>query len=209
MKILFALPFILLYLGCAKKETPLEFEQNVFEQVFAEIIDSTYRDKRVYSFHCKTGKLYLETADSSLKENPECIRERQALKNDTLNLVLAIADSVHLIYQDDAQFISKEFQVLDSKTYRIDFSKYPSRKFDFKYLSELKPDSEYENWEAKYPKFAGELSFSKIYFDKKKEKAIMTVEYGCGSKCGLGYFVHLENINRKWVVAKVENTRTA
>ncbi|MCE7040783.1 hypothetical protein [Dyadobacter sp. CY312] len=140
-----------------------------------------------------------------IKENPDCVREREALRNDTLNLVLAISDSVHLIYQDDARFVSKEFQPLNANKYRIDIPKYQSQKFNFKYLSELKPDYEYENWEAKYPKFAGELSFSKIYFDKKKEKAIMTVEYGCGSKCGLGY-LYLENVNQKWIVIKVEST---
>lgn len=209
MKLLFALSIFLFLQGCAKKKTPLEFEQNAFDQVFAQIVDSTYRDKRVYSFHCKSGKHYMKRSDGSVYENPDCIRESEALRNDTLNLVLAIADSVHLIYKDDAQFTPKEFQPLNTLKYRIDISKHQSSKFNFKYISEVIPDSEYDNWEARYPKFAGELSFSKIYFDKMKEKAFMTVEYSCGSNCGLGYFVYLEKVNQKWIVTKVDNTWTA
>lgn len=196
----------LLLQGCTPSESTLEFEQTLFNQIFYEIVNASYKDKRVYSFRCSNGRSIVENDLIIGYDNPECDRLKDALQKDTLNMVLAIADSVHMIYKDDIQFIPKNLKPSSSEKFKIDLSKHQYEKFDFKYLSELKPNDEYLNWEDRYPKFIGELSFSKIYFDEKKQKAIMTIEYNCGSKCGLGYFAYLEKVNQKWIVTKVENT---
>ena len=69
--------------------------------------------------------------------------------------------------------------------------------------AEMKPDMEYQNWKKKYPKFAGAMSYSKIYFDPKRENGVMEVDYGCGGKCGLGYFVYVTKVKEKWQIKKV------
>jgi len=69
-----------------------------------------------------------------------------------------------------------------------------------------KPDTEYNNWSAKYSKFAGLISISKIHFDSKKQKGLFSVSYMCGGKCGRGYLVYIEKDNEKWVVKNVEDT---
>ncbi|REA60676.1 hypothetical protein DSL64_14150 [Dyadobacter luteus] len=198
----------LLLQGCTPSESTLEFEQTLFNQIFYEIVNASYKDK-TYTSHCRTSEIITEKGPIIVYDDPECKEKFEALQKDTLHMVLAIADSVHMIYKDDIQFIPKNFKPSSSEKFKIDLSKHQYEKFDFKYLSELKPNDEYRNWEARYPKFIGELSFSKIYFDEKKQKAIMTIEYSCGSKCGLGYFAYLEKVNKKWIVTKVENTWTA
>ena len=171
---------VLLFLtliGCKNTEPDKEmsadeFEQNVFKQVFINIVDSTYTDKRIYT----------RIPTKAEKNNPKFIAETDSIEKDTLNLIIAV---------------DKRFQ---------DVEKLNTKKFIFKKFSELSKDIELHNWEAKYKKFIGVMSFSYITFDKAKENGNLEVSYRCGGKCGLGYKVYLKKISGKWKVLKTENT---
>lgn len=183
-----------------------QFEEKLLNEVFYDIINSTYRDKRVYTFDCKNGHMILKKGHFLGWNNPECEKQIKKLKKDTLNLVVAIEDSVKPMFSKTMDTIPSEFKVLDSIPYKVEIEKFESRKFTLKYISELKPDEEFENWSKKYPKFVGLLAFSKIYFDSNKENGILKVRYLCGGKCGLGYLVYLKKINGKWKVKKTVQT---
>ena len=191
--ILITLIFTLL--GCKKKVSEEEFEKNVFDEVFLKIVDSTYIDKRLYTcfpeqgkpIYDKNGKWIGLDSIGQKQRDLECEVKRTALKNDTLNLVIAIGNE----------------GVINSLT---NIEKYNNKKFIFKHLTELPKVEEYTNWETKYPKFAGVMSFSHIKFDEKKESGILDVSYSCGGKCGLGYSVVIKKINNKWIIAKIEET---
>ncbi|MFC4817232.1 hypothetical protein [Flavobacterium sp. GCM10023249] len=202
----FFLVLLFLFQSCEKKETDLQFEQNVLDQVFVDIVHQTYKDKRVYTFNCKEGKPIFEKGNPIGWDHPECEKHFIAIQKDTLGLVVAISDSVQPIDSDDKEFIPSSFKIIDTKKYRIPLADYNSQKFQFKYLSELRPDDEFENWSRKYPKFIGNLKISKIYFDPKRENGVVTVYYFCGSNCGLGYVVYLQKDQEQWKVKKTENT---
>jgi hypothetical protein len=166
---------MLLILSCQEKVSPLQFEQKVFDEVFLKIVNSTYKDKRLYTFFPDKNKSF---------NDPVYLKERRMLENDTIGLVIAI----------------------DNKRV-INFGKMKSRKFIFKSLYEVKgEDIEYEKWSKKYPKFAGEMSFSKIVFDQKHLNGKLTVSYYCGQKCGLGYDVYIRKVNQIWKIIKVKRT---
>jgi hypothetical protein len=200
--------FLLLFLfqSCDKKETDLQFEQNVLDQVFVDIVNQTYKDKRVYTFNCKEGKPIFEKGNRISWDHPECEKQLSSLQKDTLGLVVAISDLVQPIDSDDKEFIPSVFKILDTKSYRIPLTHHTSQKFQFKYLSELDPDDEFENWSRKYPKFIGNLKLSKIYFDSERENGILAVHYFCGSNCGLGYVVYIQKNQEQWKVKKTEST---
>jgi len=173
-KLTFTTILILLFVSCQKRISYAEFEQNVFDEIFLKTVNSTYKDKRLYTFLPSPEKGF---------DDPEFLKKRKILENDTIGLVIAI----------------------DNKR-PIDFEKFKSRKFIFKHLSEIPKDEEYKMWSERYPKFAGSMSFSKIHFDDKKENGELYVSYTCGGKCGIGYKVLIKKENQKWIISKVERT---
>lgn len=187
------LTFILF--GCEKKVSGAEFEQNVFNEIFIKIVDSTYKDKRLYTcfpeqgkpIYDKNGKWIGLDSIGQKQRDIECEIKRTALKKDTLNLIIAVGND----------------GLINDKT---ELQKYNSHKFTFRHLSELPKVVDYENWGVKYSKFAGAMFFSNIKFDNKKETGTLSVGYACGGNCGLSYTVFIKKINKKWIVSKVVQT---
>lgn len=141
-----------------KKVSETDFEQSVFDEVFINIVDLTYKDKRLYTCFPEQGKpIYDQTGkwiglDSTgqKQRDIECEIKRTALKKDTLDLIIAVGNK----------------GLINNET---ELQKYNSQKFIFKHLSELPRVIEFKNWENKYSKFAGAMFFSNIKFDNKKE----------------------------------------
>jgi hypothetical protein len=189
-----------LFFGCEKKISEPQFEQNVFDEIFLTIVDSTYIDQRLYTcfpeqgktLYDKNGKWIGRDTVGQHQRDLECEIKRTALKKDSLNLIIALGN---------------EGLINDS----ANLDKYRSSKFIFKHLSELPKDKDidFAYWKSKYNKFAGAMSFSNINFDNKKESGTLNVSYTCGGKCGLGYLVTIKKIKEKWVVIKVEDTWTS
>lgn len=48
----------------------------------------------------------------------------------------------------------------------------------------------------------GVISFSRTYFSKEADKAILFYEFNCGPKCGSGEIVFLERANGKWKIVE-------
>lgn len=188
---------VFVFLGCNNKISDAVFEQNVLDELFLTIVDSTYQDQRLYTsfpeqgkpIYDKNGKWIGLDSVGQYQRDLECEVKRAALEKDTLNLIIAIADE---------GFINE----------KTNLNKYKSPKFIFKHLSEHPRglDLEYNDWKTAYEKFAGVLYFSHIKFDDKKESGNLDVIYSCGGKCGLGYSVYIKKIKTKWVISKVENT---
>ena len=181
--------------SCEQKITAEQFEQEVLTEIFLKIVDSTYKDKRLYTSFPDRGEDIFDHNGNWIGKDTVGQYKRdidhkitmEALKNDTLNLIIAIGKG----------------GLINDKT---ELQHYNSRKFIFKHLSELPPASEYDNWTAKYPKFAGVLVFSNIKFDVTNEHGFLNVSYYCGGKCGLGYRVTIKKVDHKWAISKVEDT---
>lgn len=184
------------FFGCDKKITEEEFKQSIFDELFISIVDSTYKDQRLYTCFPEQGKpiydkngrwIGLDSVGQHQRDL-ECEVKRSALEKDTLNLIIALENQ----------------GLINEKT---DLSKYKNSKFIFRHLSEHPrgKDLEYTEWKTEN-KFAGVMSFTKIKFDAKKENGSLDVSYRCGGKCGLGYSVYIKKIKEKWVIVKIEET---
>ncbi|WP_318640462.1 hypothetical protein [Flavobacterium ardleyense] len=188
---------LLLFCGCISNLSTEEFEQKVFDELFITIVDSTYRDQRLYTCFPEKGEMLYDKNGrwkgfdtiGQYQRDLECEVKRLALKSDTINLVIAI---------ENEGLINEE----------TNLSKYNTLKFIFKHLSEQPRDADlkYTGWKKSYAKFAGVMSFSSIKFDDKKETGTIDVSYSCGDKCGLGYLVYLKKSEGKWIISKVEET---
>ena len=181
--------------SCEKKINEKQFERDVFSEIFLKVVDSTYMDIRIYTsspkmgedIYDKNGKWIGRNLIGQQKRDIEHEIKIEALKKDTTNLIIALGND----------------GLIDDKT---KLQQYNSRKFTFKHLSELPIHDEYNNWIAKYPKFAGVLFLSNIKFDVRKESGTLEVGYYCGSKCGLGYIVTIKRVDHQWIISKVEDT---
>ena len=212
----------LCFYGCQDKETSLEFEQKVLDQLLISLVDSSYKDNRLYTLSPRLGKDLFDKNGKWIdrdtlgqgRRDEEYELERKALKNDTVNLVIAINDTVNPISDEDMLLIAREFPDFKlnadnqngPEKYKLDLASQTNHKFLFKYISELPRDIEFKNWENKYKKFAGSLMFSRIQFDNKKENGVLSIGYYCGGKCGVGYLVFIKKINDNWVIDKVVDT---
>jgi hypothetical protein len=206
-KTAFLISMVWLFSGCKdQQESFSSFEQKVFDQVFYQVVNATYSDKRIYEFYCPDASPIIKNGQFDGFDNPKCNEEIERLKKDTFHLVLAVNDSVLNIPKDEFVTISKQFTVFDSISYQIDITKHQSQKFDFKHLSEIPKDPNLKNWALKYAKFAGALYFSKIYFAKNKESAVLSVAYFAGPKSGRGYRVYIKKSGDKWVIDKLVDT---
>jgi hypothetical protein len=181
--------------SCSEKISDEQFEEQVFNEIFSKLVDSTYRDMRIYAGSPGYGKDILDQHGNWIGKDTTGQHQRnidhesklEALKKDTTDLIIAIGKG----------------GIINNKTA---LEPYNSRKFIFKHLSELPRDIEYYNWKAKYAKFAGVLVFTNIKFDVSRESGFLEVGYYCGGRCGLGYKVTIKKMGNKWVIIKVEDT---
>lgn len=84
----------------------IEFEQKVFEQVFINIVDSTYTDKRIYT----------RIPTKTQEKDPDFIAETEAIEKDTLNLIIAVDKRFETAEKlNTKKFIFKDFNELPKK----------------------------------------------------------------------------------------------
>lgn len=175
--------------SCNKKvNTSIDFEKKVFDDIFLSAVDSTLVDLRIYM-----GFQYSE-------------KQQDSIKKDTLHRVVAF-DIQNYIAQDDFLTDSlRKYKLANDSVWNFKLEKYNTQRYDFKNSTEFPLTEQLTEWEKKYPKFSGNLSFSKIYFDDVKESGVFEATYYCGARCGLGYSVHIKKINNKWKITKVMHT---
>jgi hypothetical protein len=206
MKKLFPTIIILLIafqFSCEKKIDDLQFEKNVLNEVFEEIADSIYRDRRVIlpppmpRIDFKTNKK--DTIGFHKRLN-EYYRFQDSIKKDTTRILLAVYDSVKT---------SKNNSFKKSETnYKLDLTLFKNnKKFNFK-SSSLFPDQlvwDLNDLKSSLP--VGVIYLCRIQFNDKKDKGTLEAASTCGGgRCGQGYLITIENKSGHWKVSKVEET---
>ncbi|AZB00235.1 hypothetical protein EG359_11630 [Chryseobacterium joostei] len=176
-------------MSCHKKENnTVNFEKKVFDDIFIPTVDSTLIDMRTY-----IGFQYSE-------------KQRDSIQKDTLNRVVAFNTVNYMPPIDFSTGSTQKYKPANDSIWSFSLEKYNSSKYKFKNVSEQPFTDELTQWQKKYPKFSGSLSFSKIYFDETRKTGVFEVTYFCGSKCGVGYQVHIKKMKNKWKIIKVEHT---
>lgn len=192
-----------LFFSCQKEVSDLEFEQRVMYQVFSKVLDSVYRDR----------KLIIPPPPKNFKEQLREYNDELAIyKKDTSKRVIIIDDNVRGFYLDNKlKNPLKDFEMPTdtlsfSKSYKFDISRIDTKKHEFKYRSAF-PENDYLIWEEKNYNYhlSGEISVSRIIFDKFKERGFFNCSYICGMKAGMGYYVYIKKDKGNWVIDKIEN----
>ena len=215
--------------------TNLEFEQNVFYELFPEISDKMYTDIRLIpppppSPEVLTEKGFdaegdyqkalenWEKSEDYRKIFNEWKKRRDSIINDTTLIYIAFPDSINQFEREDMYELIHHFKdqkiVVDSNDFdlkdgfKVDFDKLKSdnKKLRFKPRSEFPKGHEF--WITKYDfNFRGSLSFSRILFDKTKSFGVLNAGFVKGRLNGGGCRIFIKkDENGNWTVDKVKET---
>ena len=197
---------IAIQFSCKKEISDLQFEKNVLNEVFVEIADSIYRDRRLMlpppspDINFKTNKKDTIGFQNRLKEY---YRFQDSIKNDTTKILLAVYDSVKASKE---KWFKKSRNSI--KTYKLDLTLFKNnKKFNFKSSSSFPDQWTWDINEINNSLPVGEIYVCRIQFNDKKNKGILEAASTCGGgKCGKGYLITIENKSGHWRISKIKET---
>ncbi|MFL9844989.1 hypothetical protein [Flavobacterium rhizosphaerae] len=204
-------PALAIIVSCNSKPSYAELENEVFQDIFPALVDSVCIDRRISwaIFDYYPG---MESDSAKLAQSHKSLDIKiRRIKQDTANLVIAIADTLEAF--DDYDAVKKEFEkrnlmpdTISPEKIKFDVAPYQGKtQYKFRYLSTF-PDR-YSIWGTNYDfNFAGVFSFSHIMFDTTKTFAVMEAGYMEGDLVGAGGVVFLEKRKGKWYIVEVINT---
>ena len=223
-KFLFICLILLSLLECKKKEVEkvdeLRFEKDVLKNVFVEIVDSIYMDRRIISpppppgFNSETNKV---DTTGHHKELKEYWRNRDSIKNDKTRILLGVYNDVEKISSFETEMIVKQISISaytydvskETDKYKFDLKPFENnKKFNFQKASKYPHEKDWNLNDISNVRFpVGTIWVSRIQFNKTKTRGILTAGASCGGgKCGRGFLIIIENKSGKWKIAEVIHT---
>lgn len=220
-KFIFITLVLLSSFGCKKKEVPeSNFEKDVLNGVFVEIVDSIYMDRRIIStpppprFNEKTNKV---DTTGHHKELKEYWHYQDSIKNDRTRILLGVYDKITKISSLETEMIQKEIDlsgykydtIKETEEYTFDLTPFKNnKKFHFEKSSKYLHEKDWDLNDISNSLIpVGTVFMSRIQFNKTKTKGILTAGASCGGgKCGRGFLVIIDNKAGKWKVNKIIHT---
>ncbi|SFC57853.1 hypothetical protein [Flavobacterium phragmitis] len=183
--------------GCKKKEvSESNFEKEVLNSVFVEIVDSIYMDRRIMypppmpKIDFKTNKKDTIGYHDKLKRYQI---EQDSIKNDKNKILIGVHDFIISNRVNDEKFDLTPFK--------------KNKKFDFQYTSKFPEEIYWDINDKKSKMPVGTITIHKIHFNKTKTSGILEASASCGGgKCGRGFEITIENKSGKWHISKIIDT---
>jgi hypothetical protein len=224
LKRIIILSLLIIITSCDLQKSELEFEKEVFSEIFLELIDSTF-----YDFRTRQPPLTLPPlpngmviSESQMKENIRIHKEHLAefqkrkikIEKDTARIVLAIVDTIFVSKKINRKKLRGHFENIEFENdtlknnieYKINLSQFRNNeKYIFKYRSDFPKGRGI--WRSEYPFYFGAvISFSRISFDKNKKNGVLESGTTFGRLNGNGFRIFIKKINGKWKIQKIEGT---
>jgi hypothetical protein len=204
--------------GCRRSSNDVNFESDVIHDVFLEVVDSIYMDRRVMLPPKPPRYDNKTTAKDTIgysKILAKYYSRQDSILNDKSKIKLVVDDYVEKITANDNIAITKLFNDLaiefdnfqDSNHFRLDLSKYSrNKKFNFRYASEFPQESYWDiSIDSDLP--VGAISISRIQFNRDRTMGVFPASASCGGgKCGRGFLILIKKKNNNWRIAKIIDT---
>lgn len=196
-KFIFITLILLSSFGCKKKElSESEFEKEVLNSVFIEIVDSIHMDRRIITpppfpkRDFKTNKIDTTGYHAELKK---FYHRQDSIKNDKKRILLAVYDFL------------KSNGVYENKFDLTPFKN--NKKYDFQYLSKFPKEIYWNINDTNSSLPVGSITISGIRFNKIKTSGTLSASASCGGgKCGRGFEITIEKKSGEWHISKIINT---
>ena len=236
--IILTILFSVILLNCEQQKelSNVEFEQQVFYELFPELSDRMYQDLRLFPTPPPPSPDYLQEkgfdaksdyhkalenwkkSDDYRKRQNAWDKRKDSINNDTTSIYIVFPDSINRFEREDMYELISHFNdqklIVDSKDFelkdgfQVDFDKLKSNnsKLRFKPMSEFPKGREL--WTTKYDfNFGGSLSFSRILFDKTKSFGVLNAGFVKGRLNGSGYRIFIKkDENGIWIINKIKGT---
>ena len=196
-KFIFITLIILASFACKKKEvSEADFEKEVLNSVFVEIVDSIHKDRRImlpppspkYS-DFKTGKRDTVGYGKILKKY---WHDHDSITKDKKRKLIA----VYGFSKNNG--ISDKFDLAPFKN---------NQKYDFQYMDKFPEEISWDINEIKSSLPVGTISISGIRFNKTKTVGTLSASSSMGGgRSGSGYEITIENKSGNWHIVKIIST---
>ncbi len=205
-KILFITFLLFTLVNCTQKSNTDNFQNEVYSQIFHEIIDSCVVNIEPIEFQENVTE----------KEKDDYNNEMLKIRNQ--KRLIAIYDTVSGYRKDDFdENIFKNFRTnwvkSDSSNFVINInnsnikanntlikaSKLPNLEKAFK---DYKTWYEYEDLKN----LDVEISLRRIFFNEIKTEGFLQIGVICGKLCGQGYDIWIKKIDNEWKIIKIKST---
>lgn len=206
--------FITLIASCNNKEKDLQFEKEVFYEVYPALIDSvwvnavlTYVPPAPPGIDPSEYKLNRRN-ESNKRFNKELAEFKQ--KKFPVDLVffdeLAVRDNSKELQKHFKDAVISKDNVTDTLDFKLDRKKLDAyTAFHLKYVSRIPRGNDRKFYNECCYSVRGIFILSRIQFDDEKKYGVLTAGIECGAMCGYGYLIYIKKVNDKWVVDKIED----
>jgi hypothetical protein len=196
-KFIFISIVLLSSFGCKKKEvSESDFEKDVMNTVFVEIVDSIYMDRRTLYPPPMPRRDFKTNKEDTIGYHDKLKRyhiEQDSIKNDKHRILIGVYDFVVSNGINDSKFDLTPFK--------------NNIKFDFQYTSKFPPENLWDLNDKKSLMPVGTITVHKINFNKTKTSGTLKASASCGGgKCGQGFEITIENKSGKWHITKIVDT---
>jgi hypothetical protein len=219
-RFIFIILLLLCFFECKKKVVDkLQFEKDVINNVFVEIVDSIYMDRRTILPPPMPGIDFNKNKKDTIGYNDELKkynREQDSIKKDKTKILIGVDDLVEKIGGfDKEQFIEncQKFECIYDKSKEVENFKLDlaflkkNKKFNFQYLSKFPAVNLWDLDDKKSSMPVGAIWISRIQFNKTKIRGLLSATAACGGgKCGRGFLIVIENKSGKWKIKKIIHT---
>ncbi|MBL0736161.1 hypothetical protein JI750_04650 [Flavobacterium sp. GN10] len=173
-----------------------EFEKEVLNSVFVEIVDSIYIDRRTM-YPPPMPRLDFKTNKEDTIGYHEKLKryqiEQDSIKNDKNRILIGVYDFVVSNGINDSKFDLTPFK--------------NNKKFDFQYTSKFPEEIYWDINDKKSKMPVGTIKVYKIYFNKTRTYGVLSVRASCGGgKCGRGFEITIENKSEEWHITNIVDT---
>ncbi len=211
--------------SCINNESKLDFEEEVMQELFLELIDSLhYEPNYIPPPPVPLPEIYFETTDQKLKESiykkdsleriiflAKYQKRVEKIKSYSGKKVIAIYDTIYELEENLGILLKEHFQDVEydgnnQSGYKFNLSQFSiNTKYDFKYSSEFPSGN--EKWKENHmTHLLNVISLSRIQFDRTKKYGVLEGGIIYGKLSGNGFMIFIKKKSNKWTIDKIIDT---
>lgn len=216
---------IILFVSCKEEHKHINFQQSsneiaLYSDVLIDLVENYYYNR----YLGKRGEIlmneFYKDMNDTIKLNKNKIKIHNAILGDSLQFETIylkdtiIGESYHRSNFSNYKFEENDFLGRILKQSNIKkfalIGEINQTQLNFKailfHANTFKIKSIIELGIKKPATSIGVISFSKIYFFNKDNEGILSCDFNCGGKCGMGYIIHVKKINNHWKIIEIDMT---
>ncbi|TDX09425.1 hypothetical protein [Flavobacterium sp. S87F.05.LMB.W.Kidney.N] len=206
--------FISLIASCNNKEKDLQFEKEVFYEVYPALIDSVWVNAVLnYVPPAPPG---IDPSEYKLnrrnESNKRFNKELAEFKQKKFPVDLVFFDEVVIrehykeLQEHYKDAVISKNNVADTLEYKLDRKKLDAyTPFHLKYVSRIPRGNNRKFYNECCYSVRGIVILSRIQFDDEKKYGVLTAGIECGAMCGYEYLIYIKKVNDKWVIDKIDD----